>query len=101
MVLSRFKRAILKAVRSRVSMDAPLQRHDDPDPGPLDQGMEEARMLSLRLIDHVEDSVVLSFMEADGSWWVPRTSNPVCGATSVAGGFDSHALPPIYGFIAI
>ena len=95
MVLSRFKRAILKAVRSRVSMDAPLQRHDDPEAGPLDQGMEETRMLSLRLIDHAEDSVVLSFMEADGSWWVPRTSNPVCGATSVAGGFDSHALPPL------
>lgn len=51
-------------------------------------------MLRLRLIDHAGDSVVLSFTEADGSWWVPRTSNPACGATSVAGGFDSHALPP-------
>ena len=40
-------------------------------------------------------------MEADGSWWVPRTSNPVCGASSVAGGFDSHALPPLFPIISI
>ncbi|HHO76515.1 MAG TPA: hypothetical protein ENN05_08830 [Deltaproteobacteria bacterium] len=42
----------------------------------------------------------VSPVEADGSWWVPRTSNPVCCATSVAGEFDSHPLPPaVYYFI--
>jgi len=25
-----------------------------------------------------------------------KTSNPVCGSSRVAGGFDSHALPPVY-----
>jgi hypothetical protein len=94
MILSRFKRVIFEDVRSRVSLDALLQRHVDPSAGPLDKGLEEARMLRLRLIDHAGDSVVLSFTEADGSWWVPRTSNPVSGATSACGGFDSHALPP-------
>ena len=29
-----------------------------------------------------------------GHWWPSRTSNPVCGVKSLAGGFDSHALPP-------
>ena len=49
-------------------------------------------------LDHL--SMLRSVAEADGSWWVPRTSNPVWGATSVSGGFDSHALPPIlYYFI--
>jgi hypothetical protein len=28
-------------------------------------------------------------------WWGSRTSNPVCRANTLAGGFDSHALPPI------
>ena len=27
-------------------------------------------------------------------WWDSRTSNPVWGAKTVPGGFDSHALPP-------
>ena len=27
-------------------------------------------------------------------WWGSRTSNPVWGANTVPGGFDSHALPP-------
>ena len=27
-------------------------------------------------------------------WWGSRTSNPVCRANYLAGGFDSHALPP-------
>jgi hypothetical protein len=27
-------------------------------------------------------------------WWGSRTSNPVCGANTLVGGFDSHALPP-------
>jgi hypothetical protein len=47
-------------------------------------------------IDQAHKNMLMNYMEADGSWWVPRTSNPVCGATSVAGGFDSHALPPYY-----
>ena len=35
-------------------------------------------------------------MEAVGFWWVPRTSNPVWGASSVLGRFDSCALPPFF-----
>ena len=31
-----------------------------------------------------------------GHWWPSRTSNPVCRVNSLAGGFDSHALPPSY-----
>jgi hypothetical protein len=31
-----------------------------------------------------------------GHWWASRTSNPVMGANNVHGGFDSHALPPVY-----
>lgn len=31
-------------------------------------------------------------------WWGSRTSNPVWGANTVPGGFDSHALPPNYLF---
>ena len=31
---------------------------------------------------------------AAGSRWAPWSSKPVWGATSVPGGFDSHALPP-------
>ena len=27
-------------------------------------------------IDHAYEDVVLYAVEADGSWWVPRTSNP-------------------------
>ena len=33
-------------------------------------------------------------MGVDGSWWVPRTSNPMWGGSAVLGGFDSHTLPP-------
>ena len=29
-------------------------------------------------------------------WWGSRTSNPVWGAKTVPGGFDSHALPPFF-----
>ncbi len=29
-------------------------------------------------------------------WWGSRTSNPVWGARTVPGGFDSHALPPFF-----
>jgi len=45
-------------------------------------------------IGHVCHIVLPWFLEADGSWWVPRTSNPVWGVTNVLGGFDSYALPP-------
>ena len=33
---------------------------------------------------------------ADRCWCAARTSNPLWGPTKVLGGFDSHALPPIY-----
>ena len=33
-----------------------------------------------------------------GYWWPSRTSNPVCRVNSLAGGFDSHALPPLPSF---
>ena len=33
--------------------------------------------------------------KCQGHWWASRTSNPVWGAKTVPGGFDSHALPPI------
>jgi hypothetical protein len=39
--------------------------------------------------------VLYTPVEAVGSWWVPRTSNPVWGASSVLGRFDSCALPPV------
>ena len=51
------------------------------------------------ILDHTFVSVLEVLLEADGSWWAPRTSNPVSGATSAWGGFDSHALPPFYGSI--
>ena len=34
-------------------------------------------------------------MGADESRWASRTSNPLGGVSSVFGGFDSHALPPV------
>jgi hypothetical protein len=48
------------------------------------------------ILDHTFASVLEVLLEADGSWWAPRTSNPVSGATSAWGGFDSHALPPLF-----
>ena len=38
---------------------------------------------------------VASRTEVERAWWLSRTSNPVRRVNSLAGGFDSHALPPI------
>ena len=32
--------------------------------------------------------------KCQGHWWASRTSNPEWGASTLPGGFDSHALPP-------
>ena len=39
-------------------------------------------------------NIVATMRKRIGHWWASRTSNPVCGVRSLAGGFDSHALPP-------
>jgi hypothetical protein len=36
-----------------------------------------------------------------GRWWAARSSKPVWGVRNFPGGFDSHALPPIYPLIAV
>jgi hypothetical protein len=36
-----------------------------------------------------------------GHWWASRTSNPVKGASTLLGEFDSHALPPFYSQFTI
>ncbi len=33
---------------------------------------------------------------AHGDWCPSRTSNPVLGARTTLGGFDSHTFPPFY-----
>lgn len=33
---------------------------------------------------------------AHGDWCPSRTSNPVLGAKTTLGGFDSHTFPPFY-----
>ena len=39
---------------------------------------------------------VASPTEVERAWWLSRTSNPVRRVNSLAGGFDSHALPPFF-----
>jgi hypothetical protein len=43
--------------------------------------------------------VLLIHWKCQGHWWASRTSNPEWGASTLPGGFDSHALPPIISFI--
>lgn len=46
------------------------------------------------LIFTILDYNIIVLMGVDGSWWVPRTSNPMWGGSAVLGGFDSHTFPP-------
>ena len=42
---------------------------------------------------------VASPTEVERAWWLSRTSNPVRWVNSLAGGFDSHALPPFFSLV--
>jgi hypothetical protein len=55
----------------------------------------DASMKRPEHVDMIRKNNYYPSAEVDRSWWASWTSNPVTGR-NVRGGFDSHALPPIF-----
>src|SRR6266849_5874907 len=68
---------------------------------PLDDrgiGGIRTRLFSLALSHHGSNDVRIGMEASLGRCWA-WSSKPVCGASRVAGGFDSHWLPPTLSHI--